>query len=147
VTKKIVFREPIHTFQIDFNRHVSNIVYIQWMEIGRLKLLREIGLPVEQIDVAGFLPVLIETHITYKRPLLLGDAVEVELWLSEISGVHAWMEFRFVKVGGGLAAQGRQKGIFVDVKSGRPKRLTDAERDLFLAYLEEGNKVDHLSSS
>jgi acyl-CoA thioester hydrolase len=139
MASKIVFREPIHTFQIDFNRHVSNIVYIQWMEIGRLKLLQEIGLPVEQIDVAGFLPVLIETHITYRRPLYLGETVEVELWLSELSGVHAWMEFRFVKVGGALAAQGRQKGIFVDVKSGRPKRLTNSERALFLPYLAEEN--------
>ena len=28
---KITFQESIHTFQIDFNRHVSNVVYIQWV--------------------------------------------------------------------------------------------------------------------
>lgn len=135
MAEKIVFVEPIYTFQIDFNRHVSNIVYVQWMEIGRLKLLQAIGLPVEQIDKAGFLPVLVETQITYRRPLFLGDTVEVELWLSELSGVHAWMEFRFLR-GSELVAQGRQKGVFVNTDTNRPRRLSEAERALFLPYLE-----------
>lgn len=139
MAEKIVFRESVHTFQIDFNRHVSNIVYVQWMEIGRLKLLQAIGMPVEKIDVIGFLPVLVETQITYKRPLYMGDTVEIEVWLSELSGVHAWMEFRFTKVGGDLAAMGRQKGVFVEVKSGRPKRMNESERALFLRYLDEKN--------
>jgi acyl-CoA thioester hydrolase len=139
MAQKIVFQEPVHTFQIDFNHHVSNIVYIQWMEIGRLKLLEAIGLPVEQTEVDGYVPVLIETHITYKRPLLMGDTVEVHLWISELSGVHAWMEFQFYKPGGGMVAEGRQKGIFFNVQTGRPKRLTGQERERFLPYVEEKN--------
>ena len=50
MTETLTFREPVHSFQIDFNRHVSNIVYIQWMEIGRLKLLEACGLPLDRID-------------------------------------------------------------------------------------------------
>jgi acyl-CoA thioester hydrolase len=133
--EKVVFREPVYTYQIDFNRHVSNIVYIQWMEIGRIRLLNAIGLPVEQTESAGFVPVLIETQITYKRPLFLGDSVEVELWLSELTGIFAWMEFRFLKVGGEEVARGRQKGIFMNVRTSRPKRLTEDERAIFLPYL------------
>ena len=38
--------EPeIYTYDIDFNNHVSNISYIRWMEIGRLKLLEKTGRP------------------------------------------------------------------------------------------------------
>ena len=36
--KKITFTLPVYTFQIDFAGIVSNIVYIEWMEIGRLTL-------------------------------------------------------------------------------------------------------------
>jgi acyl-CoA thioester hydrolase len=105
------------------------------MEIGRIRLLNAIGLPVEQTESAGFVPVLIETQITYKRPLFLGDSVEVELWLSELTGIFAWMEFRFLKVGGEEVARGRQKGIFMNVRTSRPKRLTEDERAIFLPYL------------
>ena len=31
--KKVVFDLPIYTYQIDFAGHVSNIVYLQWMEM------------------------------------------------------------------------------------------------------------------
>jgi acyl-CoA thioester hydrolase len=138
MAKTVTFRESIYTYQIDFNRHVSNIVYIQWMEMGRLKLLAAIGLPVEQTDAAGFVPVLVETQIRYRRPLFMGDTVDVEVWLSEVSRVYAWMAFRFRNAGGELVAEGRQKGVFVQVATNRPKRLTEAERALFMPYVGEG---------
>ena len=61
--KKLYFEPPIYTFQIDFMRHVSNIVYVQWMEIGRSMLLDAIGMPVAQIATQGFGPVLVETDL------------------------------------------------------------------------------------
>jgi acyl-CoA thioesterase FadM len=36
---------------------------------------------------------------------------------------------------GGLAASGTQRGIFLDLESGRPKRLADDERALFAPYV------------
>jgi acyl-CoA thioester hydrolase len=136
VGERLVFRESIYTFHIDFNRHVSNIVYIQWMEIGRLKLLGAIGLDVEKTAAGGAVPVLVETQITYKRPLFLGDTVQVEVWLSELSGVSAWMEFRFTNAQGDLVARARQRGVFVHAETGRPKRLTREEQAAFARYLE-----------
>jgi len=133
----IRFRESIHTFQIDFNRHVSNIVYIQWMEMGRLKLLQAVGLPVEQTDADGYLPVLVETRIIYKRPLFLGESVDIELWISELSGVHAWMDFRFQNPAGDVVAEGKQKGIFLNLRTNRPRRLSESDRAIFLPYLVE----------
>ncbi|HSO07305.1 MAG TPA: thioesterase family protein [Pelomicrobium sp.] len=133
--RKVVVDLPIYTFQIDFNRHVSNIVYVQWMEVARLKLLEELGLPVHEIEKAGFVPVLIETRISYLRPLALGDPACVELWLSELGNASAWLEFRFYGAGGALAATGRQKGLFVSTATMRPIKLTDAQRRLFEPYL------------
>jgi len=37
--QKTTFIQEIHTFHIDFLGHANNGVYIQWMEIGRTKLL------------------------------------------------------------------------------------------------------------
>ncbi|HET6567459.1 MAG TPA: acyl-CoA thioesterase [Rhodothermales bacterium] len=133
--QKIIFEERIHTFQIDFNRHVSNVVYVQWMEIGRLRLLEAVGLPIYEIDRAGFLPVLVETQITYKRPLYMGDTVRVELWLSELTNATALMEFKFLGGNGKLAAEGRQRGVFVNTGTGRPLRLSPQQRAAFEPYL------------
>jgi acyl-CoA thioester hydrolase len=128
----------VYTYQIDFAGHVSNIVYIQWMEIARIKLLEAIGLPTQEIAKAGFVPVLLHTEISYKKPLFLGDRVQIELWLEELKNASAIMAFQMANQGGDIVAEGRQKGIFFDTATQRPKRLTPEQRDLFLPYLQVG---------
>ena len=64
--KRITFEMPIYTFQIDFAGVVSNIVYIQWMEMGRNKLLETTGFPAHQLVKDGIIPVLVITEITTK---------------------------------------------------------------------------------
>ena len=137
MNRKIQFQESVYTYQIDFNRHVSNIVYIQWMEIGRLKLLEAVGMPVHTIDEQGFAPVLIETQVRYKRPLFLGDTVDIKVWLSEITRLHAWMEFSFHTPDGKLAARGRQRGLFVDLHNQRPMRLNQEQLSVFLPFVKQ----------
>ena len=135
--QKILYAPPIYPFQIDFMHHVSNIVYIQWMEIGRCLMLDAIGLSVSKIAEQGFGPVLVETQICYKTQLRLGDTVRAEVWLSELSSASAWLEFRFYNGEGALAATGRQRGLFLHLATGRPRRITPEERTLFIPYLEE----------
>jgi len=133
--QKIAFNLEIYTYQIDFVGHVNNSVYHQWMEIGRTKLLEAVGLPVHEIAKRGFLPVLVHTDITYKTPLYLGDAVLMELWLSELKQASAIMNFRFYNGKETLAAEARQKGLFIDRDSKRPRRLQPGERELFSSYV------------
>lgn len=133
--KKICYDLEIYTYQIDFIGHVNNSVYIQWMEIGRIKLLEAIGLPTHEIAKQGFVPVLVHTNITYKSPLHFGETVHIELWLSELKNASGVMEFRFHNHKGSLVAEGYQKGLFVDWKTMRPRRLRSEEKALFLPYL------------
>ncbi|MGE0537232.1 MAG: acyl-CoA thioesterase [Pirellulales bacterium] len=129
------FEPPIYPFHIDFMRHVSNIAYVQWMEMGRCLLLDAVGMSVAQIAEQGFGPVLVETIVSYKKQLCLGDRVRAEIWLSELSNASAWLEFRFHNGNGDVAATGRQRGLFVDLASGRPRRLTPEDRARFEPFL------------
>jgi len=65
----------------------------------------------------------------------MGDTARAEIWISELTNASAWMEFRFYNGAGELAASGRQRGIFIDLESGRPKRLSDDERTLVAPYV------------
>ena len=132
---KVRFDLSIYTFQIDFMKHVSNIVYVQWMEIARTRLLEAAGMPIDKIAQQGFGPVLIESQITYRKPLILGDLVKVEVWFSELSHASAWLEYRFLNGAGDLAACGRQRGIFVEMATGKPRRLGPEDRARFEQYL------------
>ena len=137
--QKITFDQEIHTFHIDFLGHVNNGVYIQWMEIGRTKLLEAAGMVTAEIFKQSFSPLLVETHIAYKVPLYLGDRAHVEVWLSELLNTTGIIQFRFYNGQGMLVAEGSQRGLFVETQSMQPKRLTAEARALFLPFLEENN--------
>ncbi|WP_225885403.1 acyl-CoA thioesterase [Leptolyngbya sp. KIOST-1] len=76
--QKLTYDLEVYTYQIDFAGHVNNSVYIHWMEIGRLKLLEAIGMPIHEVVNQGIAPVLVETNIIYKLPLYLGDRVQAQ---------------------------------------------------------------------
>jgi acyl-CoA thioester hydrolase len=138
---KVTFEQEIYTFHIDFAGHVSNIVYVQWMEIGRLKLLEAADLPVDKvIRELGLLPTLIETNIRYKKQLFLGDRVHIEVWLSRLKNVSAVMEFRFFNNAGELIAEGQQMGLFIDKNTHRPTPLPKEAHQQFRKFLQEGNE-------
>jgi len=135
---KLVYFEKIYTYHIDFVGHVSNIIYIQWMENGRMKLLEAIGLPVTEIAHGeGIVPVLTETSITYKKPFFLHNSVKIELWVSVLNNASAIMEFRFYNEKEELCATGWQKGLFIDRKTMRPSRITEKHREAFEKFLVE----------
>jgi acyl-CoA thioester hydrolase len=133
---KVVFREQVHTFQIDINGHVNNAVYVEWLEVGRTRILEAVGRPVESMHERGYLPVLVETRIQYREPVFFPDTVRIEIWASELTHVTVWLEFKFFsEKTGRLVAQARQRGVFVDAKTNRPYRITQEDREAFDAVL------------
>ena len=133
---KLVYEEKIYTYHIDFVGHVNNIIYIQWLENGRVKLLEAIGLPVTELATGdGIVPVLTETNISYKKPFFLHNSVKVEIWVSKLNNASAIMEFRFYNENDELCSSAWQKGLFVNRKTLRPTRLTDKYREAFEKYL------------
>lgn len=135
--KKVIFNEEVYTYHIDFAGHVSNIVYIQWMEIGRLKLLEAVGLPVQEIiSKLGLLPTLIKTEVRYHKQLFLGDSVRIEVWLSRLRRVSANMEFRFYNGKNELTVSGCQTGLFINKETHQPAPLAKDTLAAFALYLE-----------
>lgn len=136
MNRKLIFTEKIYTYQIDFVGHVNNIVYIQWLENGRVKLLEAMGTPVTDLAHGeGIVPVLTETYIKYKMPFFLNNTVTVEVWISKLNNASAIMEFRFLNEKGELCASAQQKGLFIDRKTMRPARLSPKNREAFARFL------------
>jgi acyl-CoA thioester hydrolase len=126
----------IYTFDIDFAGHVSNITYIRWLEIGRLQLLVDAGIPTPELLAEGLAPLLVHTEIDYRMPLKLGDPVHMSLDLAELRAASAAIDFRITS-NGRLAAAARQLGIFVRLTTGKPARITPDRRARFAPYLQQ----------
>lgn len=126
----------IYTFDIDFAGHVSNISYIRWLEIGRLRLLTDVGLPTETLMSDGIVPIVFRTEIDYLSPLKLGEPVHLSLHLSELRGATAKLAFRITSRHR-LAARAEQHGVFLTAATGKPRRISTELRDRFAPYAQE----------
>jgi acyl-CoA thioester hydrolase len=155
--KKITFDLDIFSYQIDCAGQVNNAVYINWMEIGRLKILDAVGLPITTLIAQGSYPSLAQTTISYKAPLFLSDRVWVEMWISALGYSSTVIRFQFFNAASKtenirdqvMVAEGYQRSMFVDKDSWKTKRFTREEKDAFLPYVEVQSidDIDLLSQS
>ncbi len=132
-----VFRTDVEvfTFDIDFAGHVSNIAYIRWLEMTRVRFLDAVGLPIEDLVASGVAPIIAGTEISYLRPIRLREPVQIQLWLSELRAASATMRFD-VRAGTErqVAARASQRGLFVRLETGRPARMPTDTRSALAAY-------------
>jgi acyl-CoA thioester hydrolase len=63
--------------------------------------------------------------------------VDLRLWLSEVRNASITMKFSFWDDELRVVAEGMQRGIFVEMETMRPRRLSSEEKALFLPYLDE----------
>lgn len=134
--QKLIFTEPIYTYQIDFVGHVNNIVYIQWLENARIKLIEAMGLSITQLAHEDeILPIITETDIKYKKPLYLSDKVQIEVWVSEMFNVSANFKFRFLNEKGEVCSTAQQKVLFIDKATMRPSRKIVRYKENFERFL------------
>ncbi len=127
------------TYDIDFAGHVSNIVYIRWLEDLRLSLL-DTYLPLNRLMEKGIAPVVMRTTIDYKRPVKLFDKPIGKMWVSEIGNVKGILLAEF-SVNGVVVSTAKQIGIFVRLDSGRPVAFPEELR----RHFEEFQKSIHNS--
>ena len=136
--KKLKFTEPIYTYHIDFVGHVNNIIYVQWLENARVKLLQAMDLSITELaDEDKILPIITETVIKYKKPFFLDNTVYVEVWVSAIMNVSAIFDFRFLNEKGEVCSTGNQKVLFIDKETQRPSRKIVKYKGAFKQFLVE----------
>lgn len=129
---KVIFQQQVFSHQTDYVGHLNNIIYIEWMEIGRTKLLEYIDLSFDKLDVENIAPILVGTEIKYKKSLYLNEMVKIEIWVSELKNASAVMSFNFYNSKGELAAFGKQTGLFIHRDTLKPYRLKSEHREAFL---------------
>lgn len=121
--KSLYFEDDIlvSTHDIDFAGHVSNIVYLRWLEDMRLKMLEKYC-PLKDFMAEGVTPVLTSTEIKYKKSIRLFDKPRAKIWVSDLGKATLAMEAE-IYVDGELATWAKFSGVFVGIQAMRPIRV------------------------
>jgi acyl-CoA thioester hydrolase len=104
--------------------------FLAFFEVGRVELLRHLGLPIREAEARGFVFPCAEAHVRYHRPALLDDLLAVELWVTDVRRSSFSFAYRVLR-GDELVASGETRHAAVDPRTLRPLRLPEWMLALF----------------
>ncbi|RMH79213.1 MAG: acyl-CoA thioesterase [Actinomyces sp.] len=118
-----VHRVPIKVrfYELDPYGHLNHSAFVQYFEVGRVELLEEVGLGLDELHERGYHFVVnrIETH--FLAPVMPGDTVVVETGVIEMRRASSRWAQRMVR-GDEEVARQELRAAVTDVE-GRPVRV------------------------
>jgi acyl-CoA thioester hydrolase len=113
---------------IDELGHVSNVVYLRWVQEVAAAHWRELAPPAMQVEL---LWVVVRHEIDYKAPAVLGDRIRLKTRVGMASGILFERHTEVRRAGDDqLLARGRTLWCPVDPRTHRPRRVSPALRAL-----------------
>lgn len=97
--------------------------HLVWMEVGRVELLKQLGLRYRDLEREGYLLAVAEAHCRYAQPARYDEEVEVETRVSRATARLVQFEYQIRRASdGAILATGYTKHVICD-RELRPKRL------------------------
>ncbi|WP_427152827.1 acyl-CoA thioesterase [Streptomyces sp. TRM70308] len=130
------FACPLRWSDMDAFGHVNNVVFLRYLEEARVDFLFRLA---QEADAGSFASgaVVARHEIDYLRPLVhRSEPVAVETWVSKIGAASVTLGYD-VKDADAVYARAATVIVPYDLKEGRPRRLSAAERSFLEPYLDD----------
>ncbi len=117
----VVVEIPVAWGEMDFYRHVNNVVYFRYFENARLEYFRRLGW-FEYERETGIGPILHSTQARFRRPLTYPDTVAAAVRVASLAEDRFTMNYLLVSHRlAAVAAEGQ--GIIVTYHYGEGKKV------------------------
>ncbi|WP_102275655.1 acyl-CoA thioesterase [Cytobacillus massiliigabonensis] len=108
--------------------------YLIWMELGRTKLIKDLGFNYAELEKDGILSPVMDIQASYKKPLLYGQKAIVKTWIDEYDGLRVNYGYEIFNEDGDLAVTGLTKHVCVKKDSFRPLSIRKKYPEWHEAY-------------
>jgi acyl-CoA thioester hydrolase len=113
---------------VDQLGHVNNTVYLRWVQDVAIAHWQVLATPSLQAEIVWM---VLRHEIDYKQPAWPDDELVLRTWVGEADGLRFDRHTQVLRaVPRVLLAQARTVWCPIDVRTGRPKRLPPAVRQL-----------------
>ena len=110
-------REYVRWGDIDQAGIICYGAYVRFFEIAETEFFRAVGFPYSKLfERFDFWLPRVQLHFEFRRPALLDDLLEVEIWVGRISQTSLRLEFCVRKVDGEITAEGYEVVVAIDRK-------------------------------
>jgi acyl-CoA thioester hydrolase len=118
---QFTLRWPVRGYELDSNGHVNNAVYLSWAEELATAHAEAAGYGRDWSATRGGGWVVRKTEITYHRPAVYGDEVELTVRVELVRGARAMRRTTISRIGDGEPlAEVLTEWVWVRLIDGRP---------------------------
>ncbi len=100
-------------------------VYAQYFEVGRVELLRSLGVTYKSIENLGFILPVVNYNIDYKKLAFYDDELTIESTIKETPSIKIIFNYRTLNEKGEILNTAETTLVFVDSKTGKPCQCPD----------------------
>ena len=111
-------------------------VYAQYYEVGRVELLRSIGISYKKIEAMGFALPVVNLNINYKKPAFYDDELIIKTTIKLMPTVKIIFDYETFNENGDLLNVGEVVLVFINKKTGKPCYAPEIIMNKFKRKLE-----------
>ena len=94
--------------------------YAEFFEVGRVEMLRSLGLTYASMEVSGIMMPVLELKCKYLKPARYDEEISVKVIMAKIPGVKIHFAYELYNEAGVLIHLGETLLAFVNMATGRP---------------------------
>ena len=95
-------------------------VYAQYFEVGRVELLRSLGVDYKSLEEEGYFLPVVNLEIQYKKPALYDDELTIKTTIKEIPSSRIVFYYETFNMGNELLNTAKVVLVFIDRKNKKP---------------------------
>ncbi len=123
VLNEISFR--IRYAETDQMRVVYHGNYAQYLEMGRVEWLRNLGYSYKSMEESGVMLPVISLQVQFKKPAVYDDLITVETRLKKIPSVKIEFDFTIYNESKEVLVEATTVLVFMDMKTKKPIKCPD----------------------
>jgi acyl-CoA thioester hydrolase len=110
--------------------------YAQYLEVGRVEMLRELGYPYQQLEQSGILLPVLDLYIDYRLPAIYDEVLTVETRLVRFTGSRIGFEYVVRNEHSSVVCEAKTTLAFVDSTTRKPCRPPKELADELTALIQ-----------
>ena len=95
-------------------------IYAQYYEVGRVELLRSLGISYKELELIGYALPVVSLNINYKKPAFYDDELTIRTIIKELPTTKIRFEYEIFNEKRDLLNIGNVSLVFVKQETGRP---------------------------
>ena len=111
--------------------------YATYYEVGRVEMLRQLGMSYRSLEESGIMMPVLETHSYYHQPAKYDDLLTIKITIPQLPLVKIKFEYEIFREDGQKIHSGDTTLAFIDMKSGKPRKAPEKMREILAPFYND----------